>query len=44
MSMMRERMDDFFARDRDFWLRMARAVVIGSLAGAAALAFTQVVR
>jgi H+/Cl- antiporter ClcA len=42
--MMRERMDDFFARDRDFWLRMARAVVIGSLAGAAALAFTQVVR
>jgi H+/Cl- antiporter ClcA len=37
-------MDDFFARDRDFWLRMARAVVIGTLAGAAALVFTQIVR
>ena len=31
-------MDDFFAKDRDFWLRMARAVVIGALAGAATLA------
>jgi H+/Cl- antiporter ClcA len=37
-------MDDFFAKDRDFWLRMARAVIIGTLAGAAALAFTQIVR
>jgi H+/Cl- antiporter ClcA len=37
-------MDDFFAKDRDFWLRMARAVVIGALAGAATLAFTQIVR
>ena len=35
---------DYFARDRIFWQRMGRAVVIGALAGAAALAFTQVVR
>jgi H+/Cl- antiporter ClcA len=44
MSKVREWMDDFFARDRDFWLRMARAVVIGTLAGVAALVFTQIVR
>ena len=37
-------MDDFFAKDRDFWLRMGRAIIIGSLAGLAALAFTQIVR
>jgi H+/Cl- antiporter ClcA len=37
-------MDDLFARDRGFWLRMGRAVIIGTLAGAAALAFTQIVR
>ena len=37
-------MDDFFARDRDFWLRMGRAVIIGTIAGFAALAFTQIVR
>ncbi|MCL1587628.1 MAG: chloride channel protein [Actinomycetia bacterium] len=37
-------MDDLFARDRGFWLRMGRAVVIGTLAGAAALTFTQIVR
>jgi len=36
--------DDFFARDRDFWLRMGRAVIIGTIAGLAALAFTQIVR
>ena len=35
---------DFFARDRDFWNRMGRAIVIGALAGGAALAFTQIVR
>ncbi len=37
-------MNDQFARDRIFWLRLGRAVVIGALAGAAALAFTQLVR
>jgi H+/Cl- antiporter ClcA len=37
-------MDDLFARDRGFWLRMSRAVVIGTLAGIAVLAFTQIVR
>jgi H+/Cl- antiporter ClcA len=36
--------NDFFAKDRGFWLRMGRAVVIGALAGGAALAFTQIVR
>jgi H+/Cl- antiporter ClcA len=36
--------NDYFARDRIFWLRLGRAVVIGTLAGAAALAFTQIVR
>ena len=36
--------DDFFARDRGFWLRMGSAVIIGVLAGLAALAFTQIVR
>lgn len=36
--------DDFFARDRAFWLRMGRAVIIGALAGLAALTFTQIVR
>jgi len=35
---------DHFARDRVFWFRLGRAVVIGALAGAAALAFTQLVR
>ena len=33
-----------FARDRTFWDRMGRAVVIGSLAGAAVVAFTQLVK
>jgi H+/Cl- antiporter ClcA len=37
-------MDELFARDRGFWLRMSRAVVIGTLAGFAVLAFTQIVR
>ncbi|GMQ86353.1 MAG: hypothetical protein BMS9Abin07_1927 [Acidimicrobiia bacterium] len=37
-------MNDHFARDRIFWLRLGRAVVIGALAGVAALAFTQMVR
>ena len=37
-------MNDQFARDRIFWLRLGRAVVIGTLAGVAALAFTQFVR
>jgi H+/Cl- antiporter ClcA len=36
--------NDYFARDRIFWLRLGRAVIIGTLAGAAALAFTQLVR
>jgi H+/Cl- antiporter ClcA len=35
---------DQFARDRVFWLRMGRAVIIGGLAGVAALTFTQIVR
>ncbi|GMQ98625.1 MAG: hypothetical protein BMS9Abin17_1146 [Acidimicrobiia bacterium] len=37
-------MADFFARDPSFWHRMGRAVVVGTLAGIATLAFTQVVR
>lgn len=37
-------MNDYFARDRIFWLRLGHAVVIGTLAGVAALAFTQIVR
>lgn len=37
-------MSDYFARDRVFWLRMARAVIIGAGAGVAVLAFTQLVR
>ena len=37
-------MSDLFARDRVFWPTMGRAVIIGTLAGAAALAFTQIVR
>jgi H+/Cl- antiporter ClcA len=36
--------NDLFAKDRGFWLRMGRAVIIGTLAGVAALAFTQIVR
>ncbi len=35
---------DYFARDRVFWHRLGRAVIIGALAGAAALVFTQIVR
>ena len=35
---------DYFARDRVFWLRLGRAVIIGALAGAAAVAFTQLIR
>jgi H+/Cl- antiporter ClcA len=35
---------DFFARDPNFWRRMGRAVVIGTLAGLATMAFTQIVR
>lgn len=35
---------DLFARDRTFWDRMGRAVLLGTLAGAAAVAFTQIVR
>lgn len=37
-------MVDFFARDPNFWRRMGRAVVIGTLAGLATMAFTQIVR
>lgn len=37
-------MNDYFARDRVFWHRIGRAVIVGTLAGAAALAFTQLVR
>lgn len=37
-------MTDLFARDRTFWQRMGRAVVVGSVAGAGAVAFTQLVR
>ena len=37
-------MNDLFARDRVFWLNVGRAVIIGFLAGAATLAFTQTVR
>lgn len=35
---------DYFARDRVFWYRIGRAVVIGLVAGAATLVFTQLVR
>ena len=41
---MTDQQADQFASDRVFWLRLARAVVIGTLAGVAALAFTQIVR
>lgn len=37
-------MTDHFARDRTFWHRMGRAVVVGSLAGVAVVGFTQLVR
>lgn len=37
-------MDDLFTKDPNFWRRMGRAVVIGTLAGAATLGFTQMVR
>ncbi len=37
-------MTDQFARDKGFWLILGRAVIIGTLAGAATLAFTQTVR
>ncbi|MGB5381110.1 MAG: chloride channel protein [Acidimicrobiia bacterium] len=37
-------MTDQFARDKDFWLILGRAVTIGTLAGAATLAFVQIVR
>ncbi len=40
----RRQVIDFFARDRNFWFRMGRAVVIGTLAGLATMAFTQIVR
>jgi len=36
--------DDFFAKDSGFWLRMGNAIIIGALAGLAALTFTQIVR
>lgn len=35
---------DHYARDRTFWRLIGHAVVIGSIAGAAALGFTQLVR
>jgi H+/Cl- antiporter ClcA len=41
---MRCSVDDFFAKDSGFWLRMGNAVIIGALAGLAALTFTQIVR
>ncbi|MGB5167861.1 MAG: chloride channel protein [Acidimicrobiia bacterium] len=37
-------MTDQFARDKGFWLILGRAVIIGTLAGAATLAFVQIVR
>ena len=37
-------MDDLFTKDPNFWRRMGRAVIIGTLAGAATLAFTQMIR
>ena len=37
-------MNDQFAQDRVFWLNLGRAVIIGTLAGAAIFAFTQTVR
>lgn len=37
-------MTDHFARDPTLWYRLGRAVVVGSLAGVAVVAFTQVVR
>ncbi len=37
-------MNDLFARDRVFWPTMGRAIIVGALAGAATLAFTQIVR
>jgi H+/Cl- antiporter ClcA len=36
--------NDLFARDRVFWLNVGRAVIIGTFAGVATLAFTQTVR
>jgi hypothetical protein len=33
-----------YARDRRFWIVLGRAILIGVIAGAGALAFTQVVR
>jgi H+/Cl- antiporter ClcA len=41
---MRYSVDDFFAKDSGFWLRMGNAIIIGALAGLAALTFTQIVR
>lgn len=41
---MRCSVDDFFAKDSGFWLRMGNAIIIGALAGLAALTFTQIVR
>ncbi|MCH8130708.1 MAG: hypothetical protein IIC70_12525, partial [Acidobacteria bacterium] len=41
---MTDQQADQFARDRVFWLRMGRAIIIGGLAGVAVLAFTQIVR
>ncbi len=37
-------MTDYFARDRVFWFRLGRAVIIGAFAGIAAFFFTQLVR
>jgi H+/Cl- antiporter ClcA len=37
-------MTDLFARDRTLWQRMGRAAAVGSVAGASAVAFTQLVR
>ena len=35
---------DFFARDRQFWRLLASAIIIGTAAALAALAFTKVVK
>ncbi len=37
-------MNDYFAQDRLFWRRLGRGVIVGGLAGAAALMFTLIVR
>lgn len=40
----RQSLSDYFAQDRLFWRRLGRAVIIGGLAGAMALAFVLIVK